>query len=502
MVVPNAAIGHADAVTLEQDTTGTGPGAPPGNTSGAIALAAGGFVPEPGDPIGRYIVRDHVAEGGMGLIVTAEDPELGRVVAIKLLHPDLTGAAHEQQQRLQREAQAMAKVSHANLVTVFDVGTHEGQVFVAMEYVVGVTLRQWLGPKRDWRDIVEMFCSAGRGLAAAHKAGLVHRDFKPANVLVGDDGVPQVLDFGLVRRAGEVDEIPDPDDDDEPLPREDTLAIDLTRTGSVMGTPAYMAPEQHLGQPTDARSDQFAFCVALYEALYDERPFPGQDAGRVTMAVLENERRPKPESTEVPDEVYRVLDRGLSREPEDRYPSMEPLLEALGEQVLRARAPAPAQPEPTRRWPLVVGAIAVLIAGGAAVMAISGNDDGGDDGVEAVDAATPAALESPADHSTRPAEPNAPDPTPEPGSAEAKGGGGGGDRPTPAADPGTALPGLDEDPVPLPEVEAEPLPAPEGEGGADEETPPSGEHAPPPSEPDAKPAGDEPEPSAPAEPSE
>jgi hypothetical protein len=281
------------------------------------------------------------------------------VVAIKLLHPELGGSAEEQKQRLQREAQAMARVSHHNLVTVFDVGTHEGQVFIAMEYVAGVTLKQWLGPRRAWSDIVRMFCGAGRGLAAAHAAGLVHRDFKPANVLVGDDGIPQVLDFGLVRRAGEVDPATREDDGDGPAPREDTLALDLTRTGSVMGTPAYMAPEQHLGQPTDARSDQFSFCVALYEALYGRRPFPGEEAGKLTVAVLENLREPRPRRTEVPRDLYRVLDRGLSREPSDRFPSMEPLIEALMG-VVDEQTARPARP----RWLLAAG-IALLVALGA-----------------------------------------------------------------------------------------------------------------------------------------
>jgi hypothetical protein len=361
----------------------------------------------------------------------------------------------------------MAKVSHANLVTVFDVGTHAGQVFIAMEYVAGRTLGQWLGPKRDWRDIVDVFCAAGRGLAAAHKVGLVHRDFKPANVLVADDGVAQVLDFGLVRRAGEAD--PESDDDDDPVLREDSLAIDLTRTGSVMGTPAYMAPEQHLGQPTDARSDQFAFCVALYEALYDERPFPGDDAGRVTVAVLENERRPKPKAGEIPDAIYRILDRGLSREPGDRYPAMEPLLDALAQEVMRARVPV-ARPS---RAPWLLAIAVVLVAGTGVALALQ--DDAASVEANEVPVQADVGPEPAAERPVRPtaatAPPRAADPvlvapdepvptpqtlTKEPRPDAPDGG-------APAQDPGTALPAVDEEPLPTIDPEREPSPDPRPE---------------------------------------
>ena len=445
-VVPTAAFRHARPVGLGEDSTRVGPASRSGDRSGARDL--GGFIPEPGDKIGRYVVREEIAEGGMGLVVAAEDPELGRVVAIKLLHPDLSGRQEEQARRLLREAQAMARVSHQNLVTVFDVGTHQGQVFIAMEYVEGVTLKQWLGPKRSWQEIVETFCAAGRGLAAAHKAGLVHRDFKPANVLVGDESGPQVLDFGLVRRTGESDEPVDPDDDDDPVVREDTLAIDLTRTGSVMGTPAYMAPEQHLGQPTDARCDQFGFCVALYEALYEERPFPGEDAGRVTMAVLENERRPKPTQTEVPDRIYRLLDRGLSRDANARFESMEPLLDALMTEVGNARAP---RGSGSRSPWLAVAVVAVLAAIGGAFAFSGGTEEepidtpGVETAAEGADdeqaGATPTSADEPS--STPKSRPTKKRPTKR---------GAGKTKVEKAEDRGTELPGVEEEKA-LPPVE-------------------------------------------------
>lgn len=465
--MPRARILHPDRVSLEDESTRAGPPKP-----APVVMAPRGFVPEPGDEIGRYVVRDLIAEGGMGMIYTADDPELGRVVAIKLLLPDLTGPADEQQHRLQREAQAMARVSHGNLVTVFDVGTHKGQVFIAMEYVEGVTLKVWLAPKRSWRDVVGVFCGAGQGLAAAHKAGLVHRDFKPANVVVGDDGTAQVLDFGLVRRAGEADD-PVDDDDDDIAPREDTLAIDLTRTGSVMGTPAYMAPEQHLGNPTDERSDQFSFCVAMYEALYDERPFPGQDAGRVTMAVLENERRPKPRETEVPEAIYKALDRGLAREPEERWSSMEPLLQALRGELDQAATPSPGKPSRTP-WLIAAGVAVILAVGGA--IAFGGEEELEPTPAEAV-ADEPSAEDSgakkrskkPTSAKSRPA---APGTTP---SKKKKGGKSGKSKKPDFEDRGTELPGVEEEPTtPSANTAAPPEdPAPTPEPQPDPEDPPA-----------------------------
>ena len=232
-----------------------------------------------GAAIGRYILQARLGEGGMGVVWTAHDPELDRPVAIKLL----TSPRGDSQARLLREAQAMAKLAHPNVVAVFDVGLHNGQVYVAMELVLGVTLRAWLDadPRRPWRTILEMFLQAGRGLAAAHAVGLVHRDFKPDNALVGEDGRLRVVDFGLAALARDAPALTGSHASLRPL---DTgslhassvsaalgvsaLNSQLTQAGAVMGTLAYMSPEQHLGVAADPRSDQFSFCVALYTALH------------------------------------------------------------------------------------------------------------------------------------------------------------------------------------------------------------------------------------------
>ena len=281
-----------------------------------------------GDFIGRYRMRERIGEGGMGVVVAAEDPELGRVVAIKLLRPVEGSEAEIHQRRLLREAQALARVSHRNLVTVYDVGTHEGRVWIAMEYVLGDTLDVWLRrQRRTWREIVDVFLEAGRGLAAVHAAGLVHRDFKPGNVLVGSEGTVQVLDFGLAARAGEA--LVDDASDKRATPDLDALAATLTTTGGIMGTPAYMAPEQFLRLGADARADQFSFCVALYEALYGQRPWKGRDLGELMVAVVGGLTERPPAVAGMPDEIRTLLARGLRSSPEERYRDMNALLEVL-----------------------------------------------------------------------------------------------------------------------------------------------------------------------------
>ena len=228
-----------------------------------------------GSSLGRYIVLDRVGEGGMGIVYTAYDPELNRRVAIKLVRAvaSKSTSAKDRQARLLREAQAMARLSHPNVIAVHDVGTYGEQVFIAMELVDGTTLKEWLKQaRRSWREIVEVFLAAGKGLAAAHAAGLVHRDFKPSNVLVGKDGRVRVMDFGVARPVSTAD---------DKVPGESPFAevdVALTRVGSVVGTPRYMAPEQRGGQPVDPRSDQFSFCASLYEALYGESALAAERA--------------------------------------------------------------------------------------------------------------------------------------------------------------------------------------------------------------------------------
>jgi serine/threonine protein kinase len=267
----------------------------------------------------------------MGVVYAAHDPELDRPIAIKLLR--LRGPAPaEGHERLQREAKVMARLSHPAVVPVFDVGSHQDRLFVAMELVDGQTLSSWLKQTRpDWRDALAALVRAGRGLAAAHAAGIVHRDFKPDNVLVGADGRIRVTDFGLAR-LGDGAPVAEPSAGDAASPAE---GGGLTRGDAVMGTPGYMAPEQHLGRPADARADQFSFCVALYEAVYGERPFrwePADDvrslvalAGEVTAGRVQ----PPPRGSRVPAWLRRVLVRGLAVDPAARWPTMDALLDAL-----------------------------------------------------------------------------------------------------------------------------------------------------------------------------
>ena len=231
-------------------------------------------------------------------------------------YPDDVEAA-----RMMREAQSIAKLSHPNLVTVYDVGTANGRVFVAMELIEGDTVAVWLDQKRRSRDeILRVFCLAGRGLAAAHRAGIIHRDFKPQNVMVTADGAVRVMDFGLAALRQTL---------------HGPKARRITRIGSILGTPLYMSPEQLCGQTVDPRADQFSFCVALYEALYGERPFAGDNFAELRTAVLEGIPRPAPLSSRVPARVRAILLRGLSVVAGKRFPDMEALIEALEQTTTR-----------------------------------------------------------------------------------------------------------------------------------------------------------------------
>ncbi len=310
---------------------------------------SGGPQLERGTQVGRYLILEPLGMGGMAVVYAAYDPELDRKVAVKLVRADAVGEAARL--RLVREAQAIARLAHPNVVAVFDAGTWEGQVFLAMELVDGGTLTEWLAQgKRSWQEVREVFGQAGRGLAAAHAAGLVHRDFKPSNVLIGKDGRVRVGDFGLARPA-------DAGGEARGAAAASALDVALTNPGDLLGTPRYMAPEQHQRRPADARSDQFGFCVALYEALYGQPPFApkggsvatdstvegGGEDGDLTsntadlpplMAlaaeVLAGRVREPPASARVPARLYRVVLRGLRTDPTARYPSMDALLTELG----------------------------------------------------------------------------------------------------------------------------------------------------------------------------
>jgi tetratricopeptide (TPR) repeat protein len=283
--------------------------------------------------LGRYHVLERLGAGGMGVVVAAYDPELDRKVAIKLIHAGRDD--EEARARLLREAQAMARLAHPNVVAVHDVGVFAGQVFVAMEFVRGETLGGWLQRQpRSWSEVLAVFVSAGRGLAAAHEAGLVHRDFKPDNVLISAAGRVQVTDFGLAR--SELAEA-----SDRPVaalgPGSAVLTGPLTQVGALVGTPAYMAAEQHMGAGVDARTDQYAFCASLYQGLFGVLPFAGTTLTALAQAVMLGQVREPPRGRRVPAWLLRAVLRGLRPDPAQRWPSMQALLVVLGRDPARAR---------------------------------------------------------------------------------------------------------------------------------------------------------------------
>ncbi|MCA9691480.1 MAG: serine/threonine protein kinase, partial [Myxococcales bacterium] len=352
--------------------------------------------------IGRFVIIRRLGAGAMGVVYQGHDPELDRKVAIKLVGMVATDprARRRSATRTLREAQALARVQHPNAIAVHEVGTHDDQVFIAMEYVEGPTLAQWQrAAPRSWREVAALYLQAGRGLQAAHAAGLVHRDFKPENVLVGQDGAGpgglrvRVVDFGLARVVSESGATPDGavaaaadaggrsgdeesgravegehdsassgaadehpvsatlvsqaqgpensalagelagDERARSLPDGFALHANLTATGALVGTPAYMAPEQFTGSQADVRSDQWSFTAALYEGLFGARPFrdvPLPERARTIARGLP----PAPARPKLPRSVRRILERGLQARPEERFPSMRALLDEL-ERALR-----------------------------------------------------------------------------------------------------------------------------------------------------------------------
>lgn len=294
--------------------------------------------------IGRMLILAKLGEGGMGVVHAAYDPELDRKVAVKTLRPDRVGN-DEGRTRLLREAQALARLAHPNVVSIHDVGTDGHLVWLAMEFIQGKTVAAWLHERvRPWREVIHVFLQATRGIEAAHRAGLLHRDVKPANIMIGDDGRVRVMDFGLVR-SGLTGE-----DSGARLVTEESVPVgsDLTRTGARMGTPAYMAPEQILGFTADERSDQYSLCVALWEALYGERPFATESFASRAMTVLSGQRTPPRNRPPVPRWLRRVVERGLAPKREARFATMAELRRAL-------------ESDPTRRrWALGLGLTAAV----------------------------------------------------------------------------------------------------------------------------------------------
>ncbi len=286
-----------------------------------------------GAVIGRYLVLSLLGRGGMGAVYATYDPELDRRVALKLL--DAAGGSEDARKRLVREARAMGKLSHPNVVQVYDVGLYEGDVFIAMELVEGESFDVWCRRevKPSWQDVLAAYLDAARGLCAAHEKGLVHRDVKPGNLLRGNDGRVRVVDFGIA--SGGDDEVVDVS---ETLPATSQRIHEderLTTTGMLLGTPLYMAPEQHVGTKVSPASDQYSLCVALYEGLYGTPPFTIKPGAGVLMQLQKQKtagaHAPPPPASPVPAWVYRALVHGLAPKPEDRYPSMEALIAALSE---------------------------------------------------------------------------------------------------------------------------------------------------------------------------
>lgn len=331
--------------------------------SGATPVSASAPAPRArrsaGSRIGRFVVLGHLGEGGMSEVVVAHDPILSRKVAIKLLRG--SSRTRDARGRLLREAQAMARLSDPNVVSVYEAGVVGDEVFLVMELIDGESLQSWLAASdRSWRDVLRVFLLAGRGLAAAHRAGLVHRDFKPENVLVGRGERILVTDFGLVSAA----------DANEPSARDDDLAasdpapalqLSLTRTGELLGTPLYMAPEQHRGEPAQPHTDQFAYAVALYQALYRAHPFAAETHAELVANVLAGRRSAAP-SGAVPARIFPVICRALAVSPDGRFSSMDQLLERL------AAASAP------RVWPRRIATVITVAAAGLGGVVLFGGD--------------------------------------------------------------------------------------------------------------------------------
>jgi serine/threonine protein kinase len=284
-------------VTIGRTDDPVSPAQPGATTDPAVPVIAAGPFLDRGAVVDRYVVLEKVGAGGMGVVYAAFDPQLDRKVALKLLrHPGADAAAARSQ--LAREAQALARLSHPNVVTVHDIGSWNEQLFLAMEFIDGWTVRSWLDERRPGAaEVLRVLVAAGRGLAAAHAAGIVHRDFKPDNVLVGRGGRACVSDFGLARSAPVAVAGP---------------AAEARNASSIAGTPRYMAPEQRAGRPADARSDQYSYCLTLWEALHGE--LPPATGGRTPRRGAR---------------LRRVLARGASADPAARWSSMTPLLDAL-----------------------------------------------------------------------------------------------------------------------------------------------------------------------------
>lgn len=303
-----------------------------------------------GEALDRYVILDRLGAGGMGEVYAAWDPVLDRKVAVKVLRPDIEGSAigEELKHRLLGEAQSLAKLAHPNVVTVHDVGLAGDRVYLAMEFIEGRTLKDWLQqvPRPSWQRILEIFLAAGEGLVAAHAQGITHRDFKPDNVVVGSDGRVRVMDFGLAHGQAA-------------QKKDEKSRRTITQPGAMLGTPAYMSPEALHGQPTDFRSDEFSFCVSLYEAMYGFRPFEGATPGALASEIVQDRVRPPPSGTRVPRRIHQLILKGLRSDPAERFQTMRALLVQLG----RTRV--------QREQRIALGAVVVLAVLAVVIVALA-----------------------------------------------------------------------------------------------------------------------------------
>jgi len=265
-----------------------------------------------GTRIGQYTIDSVLGEGGMGTVFLARDTKLNRPAAIKVLSRDVADA--DARRRFQREAQTASSLNHPHIVTVYDAGEFEGRQYLVTEFIDGGTLRDWAGTGRSWREMVELLTGVADGLAAAHQAGILHRDVKPANILVTKSGYAKLADFGLAKLA----------DDQAPQDVARTLQKGATRPGLIVGTIAYMSPEQAGGQRLDSRGDIFSFGVVLYEMAAGRRPFRGTSDLEVLQKIIHG--APEALGEEVPVPLRALLEKALAKEPGERYQSMREMV--------------------------------------------------------------------------------------------------------------------------------------------------------------------------------
>src|SRR5262245_28314307 len=310
-----------------------------------------------GEHVGAYRIETLLGEGGMGTVYRALDTKLNRSVAVKLLSDRLADAVARR--RFQREAQMASSLNHPHILTVHDIGEFEGRQYLVTEFVDGGTLKDWVQRETPgWRNVVQLMAGVADGLAAAHEAGILHRDIQPANILVAEDGYAMLADFGLGKVQG---------------PKQSsgetaTMTVGRTQTGIVMGTIAYMSPEQASGRQLDARSDIFSFGIVLYELLAGKRPFTGQSDLEVLQAIVNATSPPLPEG--LPSALRSVVEKALEKDPADRYQSMRDLVvdlrRALRQKEEASAATVAVGPAPVSRRSWMIGAGAALAAAAGA----------------------------------------------------------------------------------------------------------------------------------------